>query len=50
MLGRTIISQVYRASSGDNYINLQPQHADAGNYVLHIHGDSYDHTIKLQKQ
>jgi len=50
MVGKTLISQDYHAQVGDNYINLQPHGASSGMYVLHIHGDSYDQTVKLAKQ
>jgi hypothetical protein len=50
MLGRTYLSQSYHAQSGDNFVNLQPAAAGSGMYVLRIHGDSYDQTIKLEKQ
>jgi hypothetical protein len=50
MVGKTIISQNYHAQAGDNYVNLQPAGVSSGMYVLHIHGDSYDQTVKLAKQ
>ena len=50
MLGKTYISQSYQAQSGDNFVNLQPAGGGNGMYVLHIHGDSYDQTVKLEKQ
>ena len=50
MLGKTYLSQSYHAQSGDNFVNLQPAATGSGMYVLRIHGDSYDQTIKLEKQ
>jgi hypothetical protein len=50
MLGKTYITQTYQAQAGDNYINLQPMTTGNGMYVLHIHGNSYDQTVKLEKQ
>jgi hypothetical protein len=50
LLGKTYISQSYQAQSGDNFVNLQPAIGSTGMYILHIHGDSYDQTVKLEKQ
>lgn len=50
MLGRTFINQNYQAKSGDNYVNLLPNVGGSGMYILHIHGDTYDQTVKLEKQ
>jgi hypothetical protein len=50
MMGKTYISQTYQAQAGDNYINLQPATTANGMYVLHIHGNSYDQTVKLERQ
>ena len=36
--------------AGDNFVSLQPNAGSSGMYILHIHGDSYDQTIKLEKQ
>jgi hypothetical protein len=50
MVGKTYISQSYQAQSGDNMVNLQPGTVGNGMYVLHIHGDTYDQTVKVEKQ
>jgi hypothetical protein len=50
MLGKTYINQNYHAETGDNLVNLPSSITSHGVYVLHIHGDSYDQTVKLQKQ
>jgi hypothetical protein len=50
MLGKTIINKSYQAGAGDNFVNLQPGTGGSGMYILHIHGNSYDQTVKLQKQ
>jgi hypothetical protein len=50
MLGKTYINQNYHAEAGDNLVNLTSSISSHGVYVLHIHGDSYDQTVKLQKQ
>ncbi len=50
LLGKTFINQNYHAQSGDNFINLSPNTSSTGMYILHIHGDSYDQTVKLAKQ
>jgi len=50
MVGKTLINQSYHAQAGDNFVNLQPNAGSSGMYILHIHGDSYDQTIKLEKQ
>jgi hypothetical protein len=50
MLGRTYISQSYQAQAGDNFVNLQPNAGGSGMYILRIQGDSYNQTVKLEKQ
>ncbi len=50
ILGKTYITQSYQAQSGDNFVNLQPSIASSGMYILHIQGDSYNQTVKLEKQ
>ncbi len=50
MVGKTYINQNYHAQAGDNYINLQPNVSSGGMYILRIHGDSYDQTVKIEKQ
>jgi hypothetical protein len=50
MVGRTYINQNYPAQAGNNYINLQPNVGSSGMYILRIHGDSYDQTVKIEKQ
>ncbi len=50
MLGKTYINQNYHAQSGDNFVNLLPNAGGSGMYILRIHGDSYDQTVKLEKQ
>ena len=50
MLGRTYINQSYQAQPGDNFVNLQPNTGGSGMYILRIQGDSYDQTVKLEKQ
>ena len=50
MVGRTYINQNYPAQAGNNYINLQPNIGSSGMYILRIHGDSYDQTVKIEKQ
>jgi hypothetical protein len=50
MLGRTYISQSYQAQPGDNFVNLQPNTGGSSMYILRIQGDSYDQTVKLEKQ
>jgi hypothetical protein len=51
MLGRTYINQSYQAQLGDNFVNLQPNVVGgSGMYILRIHGDTYDQTVKLEKQ
>jgi hypothetical protein len=50
MVGRTYISQNYPAQAGNNYINLQPNAGSSGMYILRIHGDTYDQTVKIEKQ
>jgi hypothetical protein len=50
MLGRTYINQSYQAQPGDNFVNLQPNTGGSGMYILRIQGDSYNQTVKLEKQ
>jgi hypothetical protein len=50
MVGKTLVAQSYNAQAGDNFVNLQPKGVSSGMYVLHIHGDSYDQTVKIAKQ
>jgi hypothetical protein len=50
MMGKTYLSQSYHAQSGDNFVNLLPSVSASGMYILRIHGDSYDQTVKLEKQ
>jgi hypothetical protein len=50
MLGKTYINQSYHAQTGDNLVNLPSSITSHGMYVLRIHGESYDQTVKLQKQ
>jgi Secretion system C-terminal sorting domain len=50
MLGKTYISQSYQAQNGDNFVNLQPSISSSGMYILHIQGNSYNQTVKLEKQ
>jgi hypothetical protein len=50
MLGKTYIAQSYQAQNGDNFVNLQPSIGSSGMYILRIQGDSYDQTVKLEKQ
>jgi hypothetical protein len=50
MMGKTYLSQSYHAQSGDNFVNLLPPISASGMYILRIHGDSYDQTVKLEKQ
>ena len=50
MLGKTYISQNYHALSGDNLVNLPSSITSHGVYILRIHGESYDQTVKLQKR
>ena len=50
MLGKTYITQSYHAQNGDNFVNLQPSIASSGMYILHIQGDSFNQTVKLEKQ
>jgi len=50
MLGKTYINQNYHAQPGDNFLNLLPKAGGSGMYILRIHGDSYDQTVKLEKQ
>jgi hypothetical protein len=50
MLGKTYIAQSYQAQNGDNFVNLQPSIGSSGMYILRIQGNSYDQTVKLEKQ
>jgi hypothetical protein len=50
MLGKTYINQNYHAQSGDNLVNLPSSISSHGVYILRIYGESYDQTVKLQKQ
>ncbi len=50
MLGKTYINQIYHAQSGDNLVNLPSSISSHGVYILRIYGESYDQTVKLQKQ
>ena len=50
MLGETYLSQSYQAQSGDNFVNLLPPIGSSGMYILRIEGQSYDKTVKLEKQ
>lgn len=50
IVGKTFISKSYQAQAGDNYVNLQPNTGGSGIYILHINGESYNQTVKLEKQ
>ncbi len=50
MMGKTYIAQSYQAQNGDNFVNLQPSIGSSGMYILRIEGNSYDRTVKLEKQ
>jgi Secretion system C-terminal sorting domain len=50
MQGKTYITQSYQAQSGDNFVNIQPSLTSSGMYILKIQGDTYNQTIKLEKQ
>jgi Domain of unknown function (DUF4082) len=50
MVGKTYISQSYQAQNGDNFVNLLPSIGSSGMYILRIQGDSYDQTVKVEKQ
>jgi Domain of unknown function (DUF4082) len=51
MMGKTYIQQSYKAQAGDNLVNLQPAViGGSGMYILRINGDSYNQTVKLEKQ
>jgi len=50
VLGKTYVSQIYHATSGDNLVNLPSSISSQGMYILRIHGESYDQTVKLEKQ
>jgi hypothetical protein len=50
MMGKTFVTQSYQAQNGDNFVNLQPSVISSGMYILHIQGDSFNQTVKLEKQ
>lgn len=50
MQGKTYITQSYQAQSGDNMVNIVPPVTSSGMYILRIQGDTYNQTIKLEKQ
>jgi hypothetical protein len=50
MTGRTFISQSYQAQAGDNMVNLPSTVGGSGMYILRISGDTYNQTVKLEKQ
>jgi hypothetical protein len=50
MLGRTYTSKSYPAQAGDNMVNLPASIGGSGIYILRISGDSYNQTVKLEKQ
>jgi Domain of unknown function (DUF4082)/Secretion system C-terminal sorting domain len=50
MQGKTYITQSYQAQSGDNFVNIQPSVTSSGMYILRIQGDTYNQTVKLEKQ
>jgi hypothetical protein len=50
MQGKTYLTQSYQAQSGDNFVNMVPPVSSSGMYILHIQGDTYNQTIKLEKQ
>jgi hypothetical protein len=51
ILGKTYIRQSIQAQAGDNLVNLQPAViGGSGMYILHITGDSYNQTAKIEKQ
>jgi len=50
IIGKTYLRQTYHAGAGDNFINLNPQGAAQGLYLLHIRGNAYDKTVKLVKE
>ncbi|PWT74529.1 MAG: hypothetical protein C5B59_10950 [Bacteroidetes bacterium] len=48
--GKAYYRQVYRAKSGDNFVNIAPPSMAQGVYMLHIQGNTIDRTVKLVKQ
>ena len=50
MTGKVYFRQRFNAAKGDNLINMVPNSAASGVYVLHIRGNTYDKTVKLVKQ
>ncbi|HSZ34156.1 MAG TPA: DUF4082 domain-containing protein [Puia sp.] len=50
MQGKTYITQSYQAQSGDNFVNIQPSVTASGMYILKIQGDTFNQTVKLEKQ
>ena len=50
MLGKTYVAKSYQAQSGDNFVNLQPSISSSGMYILRIQGNSFNQTVKLEKQ
>jgi hypothetical protein len=50
IMGKTYISKTIQARAGDNLVNLQSNIGGSGMYILHINGDSYNQTVKLEKQ
>lgn len=50
MQGKTYITQSYQAQSGDNFVNIQPSLTSSGMYILRIQGDTFNQTVKLEKQ
>ncbi|HEX4852011.1 MAG TPA: T9SS type A sorting domain-containing protein [Puia sp.] len=48
--GKAYYRQVYKAKSGDNYVNISPPSLAQGVYMLHIQGNTFDRTVKLIKQ
>ncbi len=50
MQGKTYLTQSYQAQLGDNFVNMLPPVSSSGMYILHIQGDTYNQTIKLEKQ
>jgi hypothetical protein len=49
MVGKTYFTEIYKARSGDNYININPN-AATGLYILHVQGRGLDRTVKLVKE
>jgi hypothetical protein len=50
MLGRSVLKQQYKAQAGSNFVNLQPESAQPGVYLLNIRSNTINETIKLVKQ